>query len=319
LTGSPIVAATVATIAGGAFATLRGQFDMVIFDEACQLTLPAVLGVLGFGRRFVLVGDHRQLPPVVQSAAPDGGPGLSESLFEYLARARAADGQPGLVRLEKQYRMNAEICGFPSRAWYDGRLRPAPAVAATRLDLGRGDGEWRGPEDSLLDPARPVVFVDVPGSTVNAPRSNRREAELARLVLEAARRHGLAAADLAVIAPFRAQVARIRAELARSPDAELRAQAHELADTVDRFQGSERPLVVYSFASYARELHPLMLDQRRLNVALTRAQRKLILLGDLRVLRAEPRFAELEAYCRGLYPDGGGVVEWHFAPEALTE
>jgi DNA replication ATP-dependent helicase Dna2 len=198
--------------------------------------------------------------------------------------------------------MNAEICAFPSQTWYGGRLRPAPAVAAARLALS-------GAPPPLLDPERPLLFVDVPASAANAPRSNRAEARLARELLEAARRNGLAAADLAVIAPFRAQVALIRSELARSADPELRAQAQELADTVDRFQGSERLLVVYSCSSFGPELHPLMLDERRLNVALTRAQRKLIVLGDLRVLRANPRFAALETYCRGLYADGGGVVE----------
>ena len=161
---------------------------------------------------------------------------------------------------------------------------------------------------TILDPDRPVVFVDVPGSEQNAPRSNRREAKLARLMLEAAHRAGLPVDELAVITPFRAQVALIRAELSGSDDLALREAAHELVDTVDRFQGSERAAVIYSFASFGPELHPLMLDQRRLNVALTRARHKLILLGDLRVLRAEPRFAELEEYCRGLYPDGGGVV-----------
>jgi hypothetical protein len=90
-----------------------------------------------------------------------------------------------------------------------------------------------------------------------------------------------------------------------------------LADTVDRFQGSERALVIYSFATSGSQLHPLMLDQRRLNVALTRARHKLVLLGDLRALRSESRFAELEAYCRALYPDGAGVVEWN-APEHLV-
>lgn len=312
----PIVAATVATIASGPYSGLRGRFDMVIVDEASQVTLPAALGVVGFGRRFVLVGDHRQLPPVVQSQAPDGGAGLGESLFEYLARARTADGQPGLVQLEEQYRMNAEICAFPSQAWYGGALRPAPSVATARLQLDLAAAGADLPAEAAaalaraLDPARPVVFIDVPGSGGNAPRTNRREARLSRLLLEAMRRGGLAAGDLAVIATFRAQVALIRAALSRSADPALQAGAHALVDTVDRFQGSERLCVVYSCASYAPELHPLMLDERRLNVALTRAQHKLVLLGDLSVLRAAPRFAELEAYCRGLYTDGGGVITW---------
>src|SRR6185436_12990677 len=161
---------------------------------------------------------------------------------------------------------------------------------------------------TIVDPARPVIFVDIPAAPGGAPRTNRREAELARLLLAAARRGGIPAPELAVIAPFRAQVAAIRLELARSNDPELAALADELVDTVDRFQGSERSLVIYSFSSFGPELHPLMLDDRRLNVALTRARHKLILLGDLRTLRAHPRFAALEGFCRDLYPDGGGVM-----------
>ena len=304
---APILAATTSTIGGGVYATLRGRFDTVILDEASQVTLPAALGVVGFARRFVLVGDHRQLPPIVHSEPLEQGPGLSESLFEQLAHARETDGRPGLVRLEEQYRMNAEICAFPSQTWYDGRLHPAPSVAKGWLQLATS------PDPSpmlatILDPARPVIFVDLPATPDGAPRTNRRETELARLLLEAARRGGLAADDLAVIAPFRAQVAAIRLELTRSDDPELIALADELVDTVDRFQGSERVLVIYSFSSFGLELHPLMLDDRRLNVALTRARHKLILLGDLRTLRAHPRFAALESFCRDLYPDGAGVI-----------
>ena len=107
-----------------------------------------------------------------------------------------------------------------------------------------------------------------------------------------------------MIAPYRAQVALVRELLSGSGPA-----AGVLVDTVDRFQGSERSLVVYSFATYTPDLHPLILDERRLNVALTRAKHKLVLLGDLRVLRGVPRFAELETYCRLLCGDGSGVVE----------
>jgi DNA replication ATP-dependent helicase Dna2 len=304
---APILAATTSTIGGGVYATLRGRFDTVILDEASQVTLPAALGVVGFARRFILVGDHRQLPPVVQSEPPEQGPGLSESLFEHLARARETDGQPGLVRLEEQYRMNTEICAFPSQTWYDGHLHSAPSVATARLRLAVSPGLPPTLTD-ILDPARPVLFVDLSAAPGGAPRTNPREAELARLLLEAARRGELPARDLAVIAPFRAQVAAIRLELKRSDDPELVALADELVDTVDRFQGSERALVIYSFSSFGLELHPLMLDDRRLNVALTRARHKLILLGDLRTLRVHPRFAALESFCRGLYPDGAGVI-----------
>ena len=86
---------------------------------------------------------------------------------------------------------------------------------------------------------------------------------------------------MGVIAPFRAQVALIRAALAQSAQPELRRSSADLADTVDRFQGSERNLVIYSCSSSGPELHPLLVDERRLNVALTRARHKLIVLGAI--------------------------------------
>src|SRR5690606_17298591 len=125
------------------------EFDTVIFDEASQITLPlAVMGML-VARRFVFVGDHRQLPPVL--ATRHGAEALRESVFGALV------DQGFDTLLEETYRLNAELSAWPSAQFYDERLRPAPEVAARRVAYPRPPARLR----HILDPGEPLVFVDL--------------------------------------------------------------------------------------------------------------------------------------------------------------
>jgi DNA replication ATP-dependent helicase Dna2 len=287
LDAAPIVAATVATLAGAGY---DGQaFDVAIVDEAGQLTVPAALAALRLADRFVLVGDDRQLPPVVQSdQAASVEDGLSTTLFELLRR-RLSGGSEGLVMLEEQYRMNDAICAFPSREWYGGRLRSGSEhVAASRLhiDLTAVPASLR----PLLDPARPVVFVDVAPGADDRHNTSRSEAcrvgELCAGLVAA----GVEIDQIGVIAPYRAQVDLIRHTLGTDGLGGL------AVDTVDRFQGSERAAMLLSLVGGSGELGQLLRDERRLNVALTRARHKLILLGHAAQLQADPLYARLLAH-----------------------
>ncbi|MFI5273045.1 MAG: AAA domain-containing protein [Ktedonobacterales bacterium] len=316
LLGARLVAATTATWSAerfdGAGDPLR--FDLAIVDEASQLTVPSLLGALRFARRFVLVGDDRQLPPLVVSAEA-AAQGLGGSLFSALL---ARWGAGAAVRLERQYRMHPVICRFPSTAFYDGRLSADGAALHARLDLTRAPDDRHA---AALAPEHPLVLVDVPGA--HEPRRKVSDAQ-ARAVAELAlalRAAGLAAEEIGVIAPYRAQVAAIRRRLAQQGETAL------AVDTVDRFQGAERQAIIFSFggrttvaassgrgerngdvASIGR--HPdFLAEPRRLNVALTRAQRKLILVGDCAWLAQQSALlAELIAYCRDLYGGNGGIV-----------
>jgi DNA replication ATP-dependent helicase Dna2 len=119
---------------------------------------------------------------------------------------------------------------------------------------------------------------------------------LVRDVLGAYREHGLSFSSVGVIAPFRAQVATIRRVLQeRFPESEREIRG--AVDTVDRFQGQEKELVIVSLSTYGEFVHELLQDERRLNVALTRAKHKLIILGDATVLRAEPAYYSLIRHC----------------------
>ncbi|HEX6796639.1 MAG TPA: AAA domain-containing protein [Ktedonobacterales bacterium] len=311
LLAAPLVAATTATWSAERYdgAGDAVAFDLALVDEASQLTLPALLGALRFARRFVLVGDDQQLPPLVLSReAAERGLGRS-----VLAMLMERWGAVAGVRLERQYRMHPIICGFPSAAFYDGLLAAEGTARTAQLDLALTPSD---PLAAVLAPERPLVFVDVPSGGEPAGKVSDAQARVVRALVLALRAADMAADEIAVIAPYRAQVAAIRRRLA------ARGEAAVAVDTVDRFQGAERPVVIFAFGGrtspagattegemLARSGGDFIAEPRRLNVALTRAQRKLILVGDRAWLeRQSPLLARLVGYCRGLYGERGGIV-----------
>jgi DNA replication ATP-dependent helicase Dna2 len=260
LRSAPVVAATTATCGSRILREL--EFDVVLVDEASQLTEPDTLAAVNRGERFVLVGDHEQLPPVVRS-----GGRLSTSLFERLHETYPEAS----TMLDQQYRMSQRIQAFSSTEFYDGQLRPATGeVAGQRLaDLGVETG------GAVRDG---VTFHDVPG-TDDAhvdPGEADRVAEIVTAYVEA----GLDPSEIGVIAPFRAQVAEIGR---RTPDGVA-------VDTVDRFQGSSKAVIVVSFVARGSLDGPIFEDHRRVNVALSRAKKSLVLVGDETALRSEPLY-----------------------------
>ncbi|MEL6179144.1 MAG: DEAD/DEAH box helicase family protein, partial [Myxococcota bacterium] len=273
-----------------------------------------------------LVGDHKQLPPVVtadnaltsyvercalqtEENDPNTKPpnsaeasrrlydrrlleisgvrGLDTSLFERLT------GCVPTTRLNIQYRMSQRIMAFSSRSFYDSDLRAADDVAHLQLPMHR-EALKKLPRriEAILDPSRPMVLVDVHGQEHR--RQNVEEATVVLDVLEAllqgevvTDRSGprpLALDELptqiGVISPFRAQVQLLRQML----DKRLQGYAaHVDIDTVDRFQGGEKEIILVSFVASDRE-SLFLADARRLNVTLTRAKSKLVVFGNLATL-----------------------------------
>lgn len=306
---APLVATTTATWSAERYdeAGEALRFDLAIVDEASQLTIPALLGALRFARRFVLVGDERQLPPLVistQAAAQR----LKRSLF---AELLAHWGDEASVGLRRQYRMHPAICEFPSVAFYGSSLVTEGAANEALLDI---EPDSNDPLEVILARERPVVFVDVPSQWEASGKTSAAQAEVVRRLVLALRRRDIAAAEIGAIAPYRAQVAAIRQRLA------ARGEVEVVVDTVDRFQGGERQVILYSFGGRvegARATHQtlgadFLSDPHRLNVALTRAQRKLILVGDRRWLETKPLIARLIDYCLQLYNGHGGMVSAHW-------
>ncbi|HEY6099004.1 MAG TPA: AAA domain-containing protein [Anaeromyxobacter sp.] len=244
------------------------RFPLAVVDEATQAVEPALYLALLRAERAVLAGDHLQLPPTVLSAAAQAG-GLGLSLFERLA---LSFGDAAKVTLAEQHRMNARIMAFPSEALYGGALRAHPAVAHRAIDaapLEVVDTAGRGFEDETPE-----------GSD---SRQNPGEAELAAAEVRRVLALGVPAGEIAVISPYDAQVQRLRALLAAEFEGGLEV------DTVDGFQGREKEAVVVSLvrANEAGEVG-FLADVRRMNVALTRARSKLVVVGDGATISRHP-------------------------------
>lgn len=269
-----VVLATLTGLDSGALAGRR--FDLAVIDEATQATEPAAYLALLRADRAVLAGDHLQLPPTILSAEAQAG-GLGVSLFERLV---VLHGDGAKVTLAEQHRMNARIMRFPSEALYGGALRAHPSVADHALD-----GE-------------PLLFVDTAGAghEEGAPegsdsRHNEGEAALAAREVERILALGVAPGDVAVISPYDAQVQRLRQLLAPFLDAGLEV------DTVDGFQGREKEAVVVSLvrSNDAGEVG-FLADVRRMNVAITRARKKLVVIGDSATVARHPFYAAFQRY-----------------------
>ena len=222
---------------------VRGRsFEMAIVDEAAQLTEPLTLGLLMRARRFVLIGDDRQLPPVVRTNE------LASSLFERLKRAAVQDRPEALTLLDVQYRMHPDIMEVSNRLYYNGAL--SAGIEAT---------------DRLPPSGGPLAFFPV--ESVSEGRSNPAEAHVIAELVRSLRGQ-LPADSIGVISPFRAQVVLLR---------QLLEKTGVTVDTVERFQGGERDVIVLSLVRARGS--GFVFDDRRFNVAITRARRKLVLVG----------------------------------------
>ena len=285
ITETRLVGATAYQTASHPF-FLRQRFDRVIVDEAGQLDEPSTLGPLALAPKFVLGGDHFQLPPVVKVRSdeidPNGGAGLERSLFERLIRDSP---QSGISALKMQYRMNSEIQEISSRIFYNGMLFPAPDVENRRLKI-----ELKTTANDqisrIIDPDLPVVFVDVHGPDSGKARPE--EAEVACRIVETLIAHGVPAQEMGIITPYRAQQALIRMRL----PAGHAGRPLLSVDTVDRFQGGEREVIILSLAR-SDGVTSFLADRKRLNVSLSRARSKLILLGHGKVLEEHPLFMSI--------------------------
>ncbi|KAI9713946.1 MAG: Tripartite DNA replication factor [Bogoriella megaspora] len=278
-------------------------FDYCIVDEASQITLPVCLGPIRMAKTFVLVGDHFQLPPLVQNKEAQEG-GLDVSLFKLLSDKHAES----VVCLEHQYRMSEDIMLLSNTLIYNGRLKCGTELIARRtLSVPNMDGLWRfhptqllpskpypacrGAASSscwiseLLTPRRRVAFANtdtlLPASREEANGSriiNMLEANLTSQLIESLLAVGVPAQDIGVITFYRSQLAILKQRFKHRPELEMH--------TADRFQGRDKEVVVLSCvrSNEASNVGDLLKDWRRVNVALTRARSKLIILGSKQTL-----------------------------------
>jgi len=274
------------TCLGVGHTLLQGRhFDVVVIDEASQITLPASLGALSTASRFVLVGDHYQLPPIVTSTAAASS-GLAVSLFELLTGAAPS----ACVTLSAQYRMCEPIMRLANQLVYSGRMLCGSAdIAAARL---RHTEAAQMPWMSVVaDPAHPLVFLDTgdsaPETQAGSSALNTGEGALVLGCLRALSAAGADMASVATISPFRPQVAHLtKAVRGWSGGSEVEVL------TIDKAQGRDKGVVVVSLvkSSAGGGAGQLLADWRRINVAITRAKHKLVLIGCAATLASVPFF-----------------------------
>jgi len=256
----PIIASTNAT--SGCDLLEDMHFDWVIIDEAAQASIPSSMISIIKGNRFVLVGDHFQLPPVVinQDAKELG---LDQSLMDYLANL-----YPFFIsRLSVQYRMHQDINDLVSMMFYNDELTPDKSVAQRRLlkgdiiDVVPVVGEEKMQKDSKS------FYNDI-------------EIEMVQKQIEKLLKRNIGKDQIAVITPYKAQAKKLQMLFT---DIEI--------DTVDAFQGREKDVVILSFVrSNKHQTLGFLKDFRRLNVSISRAKSKLILVGNIGLLRTNEMY-----------------------------
>ena len=293
LDGADVLCGTLTALGGSPLSSLRFPFALV--DEATQATEPLTLLAFLRAERVVLAGDHRQLPPTVISPEAAAG-GLGTSLFE---RLLALHGEQVRQLLREQYRMNAELMGLPSQAFYGGELRAHPAVAARTLGTILPGITLDAPPLLFLDSAGKGWDEVAPEGSESLENPGEADAVVARArALLAA---GLPPSQIAVITPYRAQAARLGPAL-EPLDVEV--------DTVDAFQGREAEAVLVSCVRSNPEGRlGFLTDLRRMNVALTRARVHAFVVGDSATLGRHRFYAQLVERAQAL---GGYRSAWEW-------
>jgi len=316
-------------------------FDYCIVDEASQITLPVCLGPIRMAKTFILVGDHYQLPPLVQNKEAQEG-GLDISLFKLLSEKHPSS----VVNLEHQYRMCEDIMTLSNTLIYNGRLKCGTQAVANRSInipnisalkhhhyhpsslalLSTETPTTNRPPSTpacgptcwlhdLLHPTAKARFINtdalLPSSRESAHGSrivNVTEATLCTQLVEALLSTGVPATDIGVITLYRSQLALLRHHLRHRPAVEMH--------TADRFQGRDKEVIVLSLvrSNEARNVGDLLRDWRRVNVAFTRARTKLLVLGSRETMGGDGLLREFLGLVEGRgwrYDLPRGALEGH--------
>ena len=264
-------------------------FDVIFIDEASQATEPSCLIPLIKGKKAILAGDHKQLPPTVLHPEAKG---LSFTMFERFIKIYPESA----YTLKIQYRMNDVIKEFSSEEFYNGELVSAEEVKDRKL----ADITGKTGKDPITDDT-PVVFIDTHGRFLEKQKKGSRskynpeEAKIVQLIINKLKELGVSPEDIGVITPYKDHEEYLKKLV---PDVEVK--------TVDGFQGREKEVIIISLVrSNPDEEIGFLDDLRRLNVALTRAKRKLIVIGDANTLSSNETYRKFLQFVReknGFFP-----------------
>ena len=247
------------------------KFDVAVIDEASQTTIPSVLIPIAKAHRFILAGDHKQLPPTIISTDAYE---LEETLFESLIEKYPHKGQ----LLNIQYRMNDELMKFPNGQFYDNLLETDSSV----FDISLNDLDIE--DDKIMEFIDTRDMNDNREAHLNDSKSFINKTE-ARICIELANDYlnrGIKKEDIGIISPYADQVKLISEHI----DVEVKS--------VDGFQGREKEIIIISTVrSNDNGELGFLNDLRRLNVAITRAKRKLIIVGNQDTLKYNRTYEKL--------------------------
>ena len=329
LADARIVVATTSTMNSNAALFNIKYFDLAIIDEASQILEPNIIGLLTSQhrggraiRKFILIGDHKQLPAVVQQSDTEvlvedetvkaiHLNSCANSLFERLILTERAAGRTDFIgTLHKQGRMHPDIADFANRKFYAReQLECVPLAHQLEQTLNYNEAS-EDETDDVLKAHRMIFIPSKPYRQLNI--SEKVNTEEARIITDLLRRLYRQLGNnfdpqksVGVIVPYRNQIAMIRKEIEKLGIPEL----EEISiDTVERYQGSQRDIILYSFTIQSRNQLDFLTANtfyedgqpidRKLNVAITRARKQLILIGNEPTLRHNQLFAELIDYIK---------------------
>jgi superfamily I DNA and/or RNA helicase len=301
LSGAQVIAAT---LVGAASSYIQGKmFGTVFIDEAAQALEPACWIPILKAHRVIFAGDHQQLPPTVKAADPKAQ-GLTKTLFEKLMDYHPTSS----LMLNLQYRMNATISGFSSKTFYGGKLSADSSVENRVL----------GQKNLIL--SQPLEFLDTAGCSLDEEsqghsfcNSGEIKVMFAHLLqlFEAMALHtnDFGSQTIALISPYKGQVNALKESLEADSNLEyFRKQI--LVNSIDGFQGQERDIVYISLVrSNLQGSIGFLSDIRRFNVAITRAKKKLVVVGDSATLSRLPFY---ESFLLYVEKNGQHKTAWEF-------
>lgn len=284
-----VVAGTMGSL--GITDTDFGEFDIVVIDEAGQAAQPPTFIPASYAGTLVLAGDHLQLPPFAADEEAKEEQ-MHISLFEHLLNVYGPDVSE---LLRRQYRMNEQIAAFPNEHIYNGRI-----------ETDEGNKDWR------VDGLVPIMAVDIAGEEETPPGStskrNPQEAEMVADHVKLLVNSGLSPDEIGVITPYTAQISEINSAIYSKCG---KLSGLKVA-TVDSFQGSEREAIVVSWVRSNRQNRSGFLSfpeegKRRLNVAMTRPRKRLVLIGDWNTLGSVGPSEDRENTCSHLF---AALYQW---------
>lgn len=313
-----IYVSTLSSIQGRMELFTLKHFHLVIIDEASQILEPQIIGLLPHFDKFIMIGDHNQLATIVlqkPSLSRIEEPLLREaaitdcrdSLFERLLRRCSAQGwHHAYVQLTLQGRMHNDIAAFPGKYFYSGGLLPAKEWQSDAWSLNHSSEDFFhrhvAAERTLFFSTEKIC------SPTLSDKINGTEADtIVRLIqsirtLYTANGKVFDSSTIGIIAPYRNQIALIRHQLSESGFA---GADQIMIDTVERFQGSQRDVIILSFCvnkpyqmNFLCQLNHDGTVDRKLNVAITRARQQLFLIGNARILKQHPVYATLIDFYR---------------------